>query len=132
MDGLKDFLRDQTRDSVCEILQGMGINAQMAERGQPEENIELLPIYKSLGVINISEGPIRWLFKLKEDEEFVARTFDESGSQFFLLFNKTHSHFMWVLNEENGAPAVLIPLQNNIVYDRLSGFAFYVSETDDY
>ena len=40
------------------------------------------------------------LFSLGEDEVFVERTFDESGYQFFLIFNEKRNYFIWVLNEE--------------------------------
>jgi len=57
----KDIFRDETRDRVCEILQDMGINAKMSERGRPEESVGLRPYFKSLGMIEIAEGPIRWV-----------------------------------------------------------------------
>ena len=53
--------RDTTRDEFCAGLQSMGINAQMAERGRTEENIERVFVRKSLGLIDLPEGPISWV-----------------------------------------------------------------------
>lgn len=66
------------------------------------------------------------LFSLPEDEEFLSRTCDESGYEFFLIYRKTHTHFMWVLNEERGIPGYFISLTDSIVIDKTSGFAFYL------
>jgi len=44
------------------------------------------------------------LFTLGEDEVFIERTLDESGYQFFLLFNERENYFFWVLNEEAPLP----------------------------
>lgn len=52
--------KDTTRDDLCAGLQSMGIDAQMAERGRIEECIEYGSQY-SLGLIDIPEGPIRWI-----------------------------------------------------------------------
>jgi len=67
------------------------------------------------------------LFKLLEDEVFVERTFDESGYQFFLLFNEAENYFFWVLNEEEGVPDVLDTVleHEDILVGRRSGFAFW-------
>ncbi|MCH8028655.1 MAG: hypothetical protein IH874_01825 [Candidatus Dadabacteria bacterium] len=78
---------------------------------------------------DIGQDPPR-LFKLRNDEELSAKTFDESGYRFFLIFDKKHSHFMWILNEEQGMPGVMKPLSGEIVYDALSGFAFYVNKKE--
>ncbi|MEO8426978.1 MAG: hypothetical protein ABI651_07700, partial [Verrucomicrobiota bacterium] len=43
----------------------------------------------------ISQEPPK-LFSLRPDELFVERTFDESGIQFFLLFNTNRNYFSWV------------------------------------
>lgn len=53
--------------------------------------------------------------KLAEGEKFFFRTFDESGFQFFLIFNETNPHFMYVLNEEDGLPDELMPLRTSDV-----------------
>ena len=38
-DKVKGSFRDKTRDNVCDVLQGIGVDAQMAERGRSEEEI---------------------------------------------------------------------------------------------
>ena len=39
-------------------------------------------------------------FALRNGEHFVARTFDESGLPFFLIYHRPLRAFFWVLNEE--------------------------------
>jgi len=62
---VKERWRDKSRDSMCTGLRSLGIDAQMAARGRIEEEIHgSLPtagIIKSLGIIHISEGSIRWV-----------------------------------------------------------------------
>ena len=77
----------------------------------------------------LSQDPPK-LFPIAEDEVFVERTFDESGYQFFLLFNEKKDYFFWVLNEEEIVPDDLEPyeepLHESLVVGRRSGFAFWV------
>ena len=68
------------------------------------------------------------LFPLGEDEVFIERTFDESGYQFFLLFNEKGNYPFWVLNEEEGVPDVLEPLGEDLLVRSRSAFAFWVDE----
>jgi len=72
-------------------------------------------------------------FSLSDDEVFVERTFDESGYQFFLIFNEKKNYFLWILNEEGVVPDILDPIleRKDIVIGRRSGFAFWVDETHD-
>ena len=65
-------------------------------------------------------------FALKTNEVFIERTFDESGIQFFLLFNTTANYFFWVLNEEEIVPDVFTYLDKDILVGRRTGFAFWV------
>lgn len=67
-------------------------------------------------------------FNLAPGEEFVMRTFDESGCQFFLLFNGTRNHFFWVLNEEELVPDRFEPVGPDLVLGRRTGFAFWVDK----
>ena len=53
------FLRDHTRDDLCAALQALGIQAQMSERGRPEEKITRFGI--SVGIIDIPDELIRWV-----------------------------------------------------------------------
>jgi hypothetical protein len=66
------------------------------------------------------------LFRLGEDEVSVMRTFDESGYQFFLLFNLRGNYFTWVLNEEELLPDALTPLAPDLLVGKRSGFAFWI------
>ena len=66
------------------------------------------------------------LFTLGDNETSVMRTFDESGYQFFLVFNEDKNFFNWVLNEEEPFSDVLVPLQDDLLVGRKSGFAFWV------
>ncbi len=76
--------------------------------------------------LRLPQDPPR-LFKLGQDEVFVMRTFDESGFQFFLLFNEAKKYFFWVLNEEDGVPDTLDLFGNSddIYRGRRSGFIFW-------
>jgi hypothetical protein len=65
-------------------------------------------------------------FALKTNEVFIERTFDESGIQFFLLFNTTGNYFFWVLNEEEIVPDEFTQLEKDILVGRRTGFAFWV------
>ena len=66
------------------------------------------------------------VFTLKTNEAFIERTFDESGIQFFLLFNTTGNYFFWVLNEEEIVPDEFTQLDKDILIGRRTGFAFWV------
>jgi len=80
----------------------------------------------------IPQEPPRF-FDLGENEVFVERTFDESGYQFFLIFNEQKNYFLWVLNEENDVPDILDPVgdTDDIVVGRRSGFAFWVDSAHE-
>ncbi len=62
---------------------------------------------------------------LAPGERFIQRTFDESGYQFYLLFNEDANHFLWVLNEEQAVPDVFEPYGADLLIGRRSGFAFW-------
>ena len=70
------------------------------------------------------------LFRLGENETFVERTFDESGYQFFLLFNEVGNYFLWVLNEEEEVPDSLESVAEDVVVGRRSGFAFWIDRVE--
>ena len=71
------------------------------------------------------------LFSLGEDEVFVQRTFDESGYQFFLIFNEKRNYFIWILNEEEPLVDVLEPLADDVTVGQRSGFAFWIDRAHD-
>ena len=62
------------------------------------------------------------------EERFIQRTFDESGFQFYLIFNEQSNHFLWILNEETTVPDVLKTVTENLLIGRRSGFAFWEDE----
>jgi hypothetical protein len=65
------------------------------------------------------------LFSLRTNEVFIERTFDESGLQFFLLFNTRRNYFFWVLNEEEAVPEVLDKIGDDILIGSHTGFVFW-------
>ena len=68
--GMKDQLRgirDKSRDGLTYALNSVGVKAEMAERGRAEEKVEDSWYQRSLGVIDILEGSIRWVNILKRD-----------------------------------------------------------------
>ena len=73
------------------------------------------------------------LFTLPPDETFVMRTFDESGYQFFLLFNEDRNYLFWVLNEEEPPRDFLEPIEDQpgLLVGRRSGFVFLIDEPND-
>ena len=73
----------------------------------------------------LSQEPPK-LFRLGPDETYIMRTFDESGYQFFLLFNDRRNYFMWVLNEEELVADQLMLVEEDLWVGRRSGFAFWV------
>ena len=59
------------------------------------------------------------------------RTFDESGYQFFLLFNEVRNYLFCVLNEEDPPLDFLEPLADDLLVGRRSGFVFLIDEPND-
>ena len=86
--------RNHDRDELCVALQTLGIRAQMSERGRPEENFLSLG-HQSLGVIEIVEGPIRWINVT--DVPMVAFGYESDGWDRRLVYGvpdpKVHSGF---------------------------------------
>ena len=56
---LKDLFSNTTREDLCAGLRAIGVDARLAGRGRPEENKTWSN--GSLGIIDVSEGPIRWV-----------------------------------------------------------------------
>ncbi len=63
---MKEAFRDKTRDNLAYALNLLGVRAELAERGRAEEQIHS-SWRRSLGVIDILEGPIRWINVTKRD-----------------------------------------------------------------
>lgn len=66
LDKVGETFRDKRVDNLCDELQSLGIDAQMSERLITERGIELGFSHESLGIIEISEGPITWVNITKE------------------------------------------------------------------
>ena len=64
---MKDIFRDKTRDKLAQNLNSLGIRADLAERGRAEEKIENSWYQRSLGIIDVPEGLVRWINILKKD-----------------------------------------------------------------
>lgn len=75
---MKDRFRDKTRDQLLDTLNLIGVKAKMTERkgvnlgntlsiSKDLEKIENSWYQRSLGLIEVSEGPIKWINVLKKD-----------------------------------------------------------------
>ena len=64
---MKELFRDKTRDKLAQNLNSLGIRADLAERGRAEEKIENSWYQRSLGIIDVPEGLVRWINILKKD-----------------------------------------------------------------
>ncbi len=64
---MKEIFRDKTRDNLAQNLNSLGIRADLAKRGRMEEKIENSWYQRSLGIIDIPEGFVRWINILKKD-----------------------------------------------------------------
>ncbi|MEA1871829.1 MAG: hypothetical protein U9M91_00270 [Chloroflexota bacterium] len=64
---MKEIFRDKSRDKLAQNLNSLGIRADLAERGRAEEKIENSWYQRSLGIIDIPEGLVRWINILKKD-----------------------------------------------------------------
>jgi hypothetical protein len=74
---------------------------------------------------------------LKPWEDYLFKTFDESGTPFLLIFNKRFNKFFWILDIERKIPYQLYPLpvkgsDPRLVYDPLSGFVYFREEPERY
>ena len=67
MPTLKELLRDKTKDKLAKNINSLGVNAILVERGRVEEKIEKSWYQRSLGVIDIPEGLVKWINILKKD-----------------------------------------------------------------
>ena len=74
---MKDKFRDKTRDQLLDTLNLIGVKAKMTERkgvnlgklsiSKDLEKIENSWYQRSLGLIEVSESPIKWINVLKKD-----------------------------------------------------------------
>ena len=66
---MKEKLRDKTRDNLINALNSLGVKAEMAERKRAEEKVHNAWWNRSLGVIDLPEGPVRWINIIKKDRQ---------------------------------------------------------------
>ena len=66
-ENMVERLRDKTRDELAYNLNSLGVKAEMAERGRAEDKIDNSWYQRSLGIIDIPEGLVRWINILKKD-----------------------------------------------------------------
>jgi len=64
---MKEIFRDKSRDKLSQNMNSLGIRAVLAERGRAEEKVENSWYQRSLGIIDIPEGLVRWINILKKD-----------------------------------------------------------------
>ena len=64
---LKSKIRDKTRDNLAAQLVALGVSAKLADRGRVEERVGKPVFHRSLGIIDISDGPMRWINIVKRD-----------------------------------------------------------------
>lgn len=62
---------------------------------------------------------------LGKDEQFLARTWDESGLSFFLCYQTREKCFFWVLNEEKPVAEIFTDPAPGVHVGRRSGFVFW-------
>ena len=65
-DKIRERFRDHGRDKLCAHLRVLSIQAQMSERGRPEEKITRWG--KSLEIIDIQDPLIRWVDIRRDDD----------------------------------------------------------------
>ena len=64
---MKEKFRDKTRDDLSSALRSLGVDAELAERGRPEEKVRKSIFRRSLGLVDIRGGPIVAINALKQD-----------------------------------------------------------------
>lgn len=64
---MREIFRDKSRDKLAQNLNSLGIRAELAERGRVEEKVENSWYQRSLGILDVPEGLVRWINILKKD-----------------------------------------------------------------
>ena len=64
---MREKFRDKSRDNLNIHLKIIGINSELAERGRAEEGIGNSWHKKSLGIIDIPDGPFRYINIVKRE-----------------------------------------------------------------
>jgi hypothetical protein len=63
--------------------------------------------------------------QLLAGEQFVERTYDESGLQFYLIYQRAGNCFNWILDETT--PGNFVPLEGNLKHEARTDFVFEVT-----
>tara|TARA_Y100000588_G_scaffold392600_1_gene505121 strand:- start:3328 stop:3885 length:558 start_codon:yes stop_codon:yes gene_type:complete len=64
---MKEQMRDKTRDQLQQALNSAHVRAEMSERKSDLEEVDNSWYQRSLGVIEISDSPVKWINILKKD-----------------------------------------------------------------
>lgn len=64
---MRERFRDKTRDEFTDALNALGVPAAMSERERPEEKVRKDTFRRSLGIVDLAEGPIPWVNLVKQD-----------------------------------------------------------------
>ena len=102
----------------------------------PDSRIRIQKLSRFLYAVTLREKTVRFrledldqtpprTIRVRPSEDFVFRTWDESGFKFLLLFDRDRSHFLWVLDTEQGLSGDLQKVGPDLTLDRLSEFVFY-------
>ncbi len=65
--------------------------------------------------------------QLLEDEQFVERTCDECGLQFYLIYHRTGKFFNWVLDDATLGKLQFAKLNENLLHETRTDFVFYAT-----
>lgn len=71
--------------------------------------------------------------KMRKAEQYIGPVFDESGIQFFLVYNPEVKVFHYILRETKDMPERLFPsvVSDRILIGNRTGFAFYKDKHED-
>lgn len=69
--------------------------------------------------------------RLLPEEKLVGPSFDESGLQFYLLFNTKGKCLYWILNEDAFVPETFARISQNVVVGNRTEFAFYLDSANN-
>ena len=65
--------------------------------------------------------------RIRQEEEYIGPVFDESGIQFYLVYNPRIKTFHYILNDSQKVPDVMTPskINSRILIGTRTGFAYY-------
>ncbi len=74
----RERFRDPSISELCAGLQQLGTDAQRAEEGRPEEKFTSWR-GDAYGVIDLPEGPIRWVTLKRDESGYSTTCYSEYG-----------------------------------------------------